>query len=363
MAMAASIAATAQIKVTTPQGDLKFRLIGRTSLDLGTYLGTEGKANRNGASVNDTRLGFVADMDTTWQAKVEICFTGGKISFRDVYVQRQFCGGHRTLTIGNQFMPFGLKPAGLAYKFIETSASDYTFTSSRKLGAMYGVNRAKYNFSAGLFYDGNIDSKGTNEGWDLAAQFIARPVDHDGTILHFGVSPIFTHPRSTVSYNAFVPTTVNSNKRIATGEMGAYNYGRFEAQALYILRRFYVEARYQMVAVNRPNEVKMAEDVTVTQDNYSAHGIMCQASFLLLGKQQNYNRKTALAANPDAKSLEILARYCQTDLDDYGTVNDITVGLNYYFNKYLRTKINYVHSTIKDGDGINMLEGRMQFSF
>ena len=126
-----------------------------------------------------------------------------------------------------------------------------------------------------------------------------------------------------------------------------------------IIRRFYAEAHFQSAFVNMPSK----DAYGVAQDNVKVHGFFAQASWLILGEQQNYNKRTGLAQSASPKNLELLVRFANTDLDDYGTVNDITVGVNYFISRYLNAKLNYVHSAVKDGDDHNLIQARMTFSF
>lgn len=352
--------AGAQIKLQSPNGDLQFRLIGRTNLDLGTYLGADDdRPNRNGASVNDTRLGLIANFEETWQAKIEISFANKAISFRDVYVQKSWDGGHRKLQIGNVFMPYGVKIMGLAYKFIETSTTDLMFTPSRKMGALYQVYRPKVNFQLGFFSDGDVDSKQTNQGWQAAGQGILHIIEFNkeeegASALDLGASLVFTHPSKNVAFNASMPTTINSNVLLSSGSMEAYNYGRIEAKMLFIKKRFYAEAHYHQANVNTPE--------AVNADNFKASGFYAQMSWLLKGNQQNYNPATGLAAHPAPKSLEVLARFNTTKIED-ASLNDVSAEMNYFISKYLVARVLYVHTMVKDGPTLDLIQGRLQFSF
>ncbi len=359
--------ANAQLTVPVAGSSLSLKFGGRINMDLGTYLGADDdKANRNGFSINDSRLGITADFDTVWQAKMEIAYANKAIAFRDVYVRRAFKNGNE-LKIGNIFMPFGLKPGGLAYKFIETACPDQTFTPLRKLGLLYSRTTPKFNWAAGIYSDGSVDSKSTNSGYLLMAHALVRPIDAGGTILHIGTSAQWIHPSTTFSYSVIVPETFQAAKVASTPAFDAYNYGKFEAQVLYICRRFYAEAHYLHSWVNLPNEVTTTDSegnsFTTPQDNYDAHGVYVQTSWRIFGDNQNYNRKTGIAGNPGGKAAEVLLRYAQTDLEAYGLVNDVTIGFNYFFNKYLRAKVNYAHSAVKDGRKYDMLQARLQFSF
>lgn len=356
-----------QVSISSKGGDFTLQLIGRTAVDLGTYLGTKGGANRNGMAVNDTRLGLVATFDSAaWVAKIEICYQSKAISFRDVYVQHNF-GPTRKIQLGNFFIPFGLKPAGLAYKFIETGATDQAFTPARKLGVGYTLMRPKLNFMAGFFSEGSVDAKPLNQGYAFAAHVLFRPLDRDGLILHVAATPIFSHPRGEQALSAGPAETFQGLKLLKTPGLDVYNIGRLDAQVLLIARRYYLEAHYMGAWANRAGRWSDAETRTtwLAFDNFRANGVFAQTSFRILGEAQNYNRKTGLAGNPTGKRvLEVLARYSLCDLGDFGKCNEVTVGVNYFWNKYVRTKINYTYAK-QDGedDGHGALVGRVQFSF
>ena len=371
-AMLALVPMLAQAQVSTTIGETPFKLKfgGRTNLDLGTYLGADdGQANRNGACVNDTRLSIIADFDTVWQAKVEVFFGSKAIAFRDVYVKRTLQSAGSEVQIGNFFFPFGYYRCGINYKFIENSSADAAFSSLRKMGLAYLSYSPKFNWGVGFFSDGDVDNgKKANQGYSFNAYALFRPLDNAGSIFHAGVSGIVTHPSKTISFSAKEPQTFVSNALFATPALDAYNYTRLEVQALTIQRRFYAEARFLKTWVNLPNEVSVTDDegnvTTLKQDNFDgSYGLWAQAAWRFFGPDHSYNRKTGLTGNASAKAFEVLVRFSRVDLDQYGAANDITLGLNYFFNKYLRAKLNYVHTHIEDGAHRDSMQGRLQFSF
>ena len=353
----AATLASAQVVIKTDAGDLKLRLIGRTNFDAATYFGgDEGKnANDhyiNGMVMNDTRLGVVANFDEKWNAKAEICYANKSISFRDLYIGRKF-NDNSSIQIGNFFMPFGSKILGLQYKFVEDATVDYAFCPSRKIGVGYFYTSDAFNFTGGFFSDGNVDSKAVNQGYTVAAKAIVRPISDDNTILHIGIAPMFTDSPNMTSFTGIAPTTIHTNSIISSGSINAINYWRYEAEAIFISGKFYAEMHYQGASINTP-----------TSDNYKANGVYAQASFLIKGEKQNYNKKTGLAASASPKSLEVLARYDFLNLNDDAKLNDVTIGVNYFINKNLNVKFNYAYGKQKDADeGYSFIQGRLQFSF
>ena len=106
--------------------------------------------------------------------------------------------------------------------------------------------------------------------------------------------------------------------------------------------------------------------VSTTESAY-LDGFYAQASYMIIGDKQNYNKKTGLAANASPKSLEVLARVSHVNLDGdnvkAGQQTDFTIGCNYFFNKNLNVKVNAIYAAVKDGENYSMVQTRLQFSF
>ncbi|MBR3568508.1 MAG: hypothetical protein IKN94_09575 [Salinivirgaceae bacterium] len=370
-ALAFSASSFGQIKVKTESGDMNVRFIGRTNFDAGTYI-TSSDTNlndHNGIAMNDTRLGVLANFDEKFSAKIEICYASKAISFRDLWIGYKL-NDNSSLTVGNHFQPYGAKPLGLSYKFVEDASADYAFCPSRKIGVSYAYTSDPFNFTAGLFSDGNVDNgKNIDKGWSLAAKAIYRPILDESTVLHIGLAPMFVQSPNTVSFTGSIPTTVVSNGLIGTGNLDPKNYLRMEAEAIFISGKLYVEGHYMAANVNdiKFTTVDTAGISTSTTESAYLDGFYAQASYMIIGDKQNYNKKTGLAANASPKSLEVLARISHLNLDaDHvkaGKQTDFTLGANYFFSKNLNLKLNYIFASVKDGDNYSFVQTRLQFSF
>ena len=370
-ALAFSASSFGQIKVKTESGDMNVRFIGRTNFDAGTYI-TSSDTNlndHNGIAMNDTRLGVLANFDEKFSAKIEVCYASKAISFRDLWIGYKL-NDNSSLTVGNHFQPYGAKPLGLSYKFVEDASADYAFCPSRKIGVSYAYTSDPFNFTAGLFSDGNVDNgKNIDKGWSLAAKAIYRPILDESTVLHIGLAPMFVQSPNTVSFTGSIPTTVVSNGLIGTGNLDPKNYLRMEAEAIFISGKLYVEGHYMAANVNdiKFTSVDTAGISTSTTESAYLDGFYAQASYMIIGDKQNYNKKTGLAANASPKSLEVLARISHLNLDaDHvkaGKQTDFTLGANYFFSKNLNLKLNYIFASVKDGDNYSFVQTRLQFSF
>lgn len=365
-ALVVSASSPAQIKVKTESGDMSVRFMGRTNFDAGTYLFSDTTINKehNGVAMNDTRLGVLANFDEKWSAKIEICYASKAISFRDLWIGYKL-NDNSSLTVGNHFQPYGAKPLGLSYKFVEDASADLAFCPARKIGLSYAYTSDPFNFTAGLFSDGNVDNgKNIDKGWSLAAKAIYRPIIDESTVLHIGVAPMYVQSPNTVTFTGQIPTTVVSNSLISTGALDPQNYLRMEAEAIFISGKIYVEGHYMAAAVNK---IDVLKDTVTTTENTYLDGFYAQASYMIIGDKQNYNKKTGLAANASPKSLEVLARVSHVNLDGdnvkKGKQTDFTIGANYFFSKNLNLKLNYIYAAVKDGGNYSLVQTRLQFSF
>ncbi len=357
----------AQITITPENDDFSLKLIGRTNIDAGTYFNRYATDHvDNGIAINDTRLGVMGSFLKNWDYKIEICFDKKAISFRDVFIKYNFNSKHH-LQFGNVFMGYGLKPLGLAYKFIDDATVDNTLCPARKIGLVYLLTTDHFNFNGGVYSDGNIDNGNSkfDQGVILSAKAIYRPIIDETTVLHIGVAPMYTNSPNAATFTGVFPetfTTAGNTPRyiLHDGSNGAAvsfdgtHYSRYEAELIFIQQKFLFETHYQGASFELNN------------NRYHVGGILAQCSYLLIGDQQNYNKKTGLCQNASPRNLEILARYDYLDLNDGGNQGDLTIGVNYFFTKHFNMKLNYGVVQEHHGDyhkTYNAVQVRAQFSF
>ncbi len=355
-----ALGAQAQVKIKTEAGDLTLQINGRTNFDAGTYIATsEDNINQhNGVAMSDTRLGVIAKFDENWSAKIEICYASKAISFRDLWIGYKL-SENASIKVGNHFQPYGAKPLGLAYKFVEDASADYAFCPARKIGASYADTSDKLNVTAGLFSDGNVDNgKNVDQGVSVAAKVIYRPIIDDNTVLHFGFAPMFVQSPNAVSPQGIIPTTVVTKGLISTGAIDNKNYLRLEFEALYIKDKIYAEGHYLANKLNKAG---------VNEEGIYLDGFYVQGGYMIKGEKQNYNKATGLTKSASPKSLEVLARISHLNFDDSavkaGKQTDLTLGCNYFINKNLNVKLNYIYASVKDGENYHFVQSRLQFSF
>lgn len=353
----------AQGFVVSKSNNFEWRMMGRVFFDGGVFFNDNGGLG-NGFQVNDLRLGTQILFLQDWNVKMELGYGDEKISLKDVYIN--YKAGEHNIRLGYYHEPFGVDRIGSTnFKFIETSSADKTFGSSRKLGVSYIYNQTYFNFMGGVFSDGNINKANQlNQGYTLSAKFIGRPVIGEGRLLHLAIAPRFSNNSKEIRFNGGVPTSLLSgedNRFVSATIDRVINQWKMEAELIAIYRKWYVEGHYLMAHVNRAGV-----------ENYNGQGGYVQGGYMILGEKQNYNPATGMVANPVPKSLEILCRYNRTNLNDAGIMggrlSDVSVAMNYFINKYIAARINYVHVMTADNapagaDDFDLVQARLQFAF
>lgn len=353
----------AQDFVVSKTNNFEWRLMGRVFFDGGVFFNDKGGLG-NGVQINDLRLGTQILFLQDWNVKMELGYGDEKISLKDVYIN--YKAGEHNIRLGYYHEPFGVDRIGSTnFKFIETSSADKTFGSSRKLGVSYIYNQTYFNFMGGVFSDGNINKANQlNQGYTLSAKFIGRPVTGDRQLLHLAVAPRFSNNGEEIRFNGGVPTSLLSgedNRFVSATIDRVINQWKMEAELIAIYRKWYVEGHYLIAHVNRAGV-----------ENYNGQGGYVQGGYMILGEKQNYNPVTGMVANPAPKSLEILCRYNRTNLNDAGIMggrlSDVSVAMNYFVNKYIAARINYVHVMTSDNapagaDDFDLVQARLQFAF
>lgn len=353
----------AQNFVVSETNGFEWRLMGRVFFDAGVFFNDKTDLG-NGVQINDLRLGTQIRFLQHWNVKMELGYGDDKVSIKDIYIN--YKTGNHNIRLGYYHEPFGIDRIGSTnFKFIETASSDKTFGGSRKLGICYLYNQTYFNFMGGVFSDGNPGKANQlNQGYTLSTKFIGRPVVGDGRLLHLAVAPRFSSHGDRIEFKGGVPTTLLSgedNRFVFADVTQAINQWKMEVEVIGIYRKWYLEGHYLMAHVNRAGV-----------PNYNGQGGYVQGGYMILGEKQNYNPITGMVANPVPKSLEILCRYNRTNLNDAGItggkLSDISAGMNYFINKYIVARLNYVHvMTSHDAPGgaddFDLIQGRIQFSF
>lgn len=374
MLSVASFQANAQDKDTEPK--LTINPTGRILLD-GALYDSKNDEFVDGIAIPDFRVGVKAGYGK-YKAKLDIGYSYGKVSMKDVYIERQFSKS-ALLRVGHFVHQFGLQSSTSSSMKVsmEEPTSNEAFFNSRLIGGMFIYDKNDFFGTASLFVENEAMKKSSNEtgdqGYGAMSRLVYRPFRENGTLFHVGISGAFESPRynsdEALNHSSFVlsanfPTRVAKVNAAKATITDAKRLFKFTPELLAGHGPIALEAQYYYVNVNRKHDF----------NNYKASGAYALVRGLVMGGNYKYSNSDSGIATPSKGSLEAVAMYNYTDMSDHkadirgGRVNDLAVGFNYYINKYMvwRFRYSYTHVTDRagvDDQTVNAFQTRFQIIF
>ena len=300
--------------------------------------------------------------------KLQLDFAGGGVSFKDVYMEvaMSYAGN---VKVGHFKEPFRLE-ALTSSKYITfmERALPIAFSPERNVGVMLHESFMddKLSIQAGLFREASSgNDKMIDDVRNITTRITFLPINNDNNLLHLGAA---FSSRSSSDDTYSVSSRAENHLGTKLLDMDLDNVTGMNlmgAEMAFVMGSFSVQGEYVM------NSVEAMED-------YSFSGYYGQVSYFLTGEKRKYKNSLAgfdrVKPNKNMKegeglgAFEIAARYSSMDLSEAhaGTLNDITVGLNWYLNPCTRLMFNYVMGTLDD-HGVetteNTFQCRMQIDF
>lgn len=363
------------------QETLKVTPIGRVLLDAAIF-DSDNKELVDGLAMPDVRLGAKASYGD-YRAKADIGFAYGKVSLKDIYIERLF-SKETTLRGGYFVQPFGLHTAtsSSTKETMEEQESNEVFYNPRTLGAVLIQSDKQYYATFGAFVENEAIKRTSNEmgkqAVGLMSRLLYRPFTEEGKILHVGLSGGFEKPRynsdSTLNHSSFTisaayPTKVAKVTAIEAVVNDAKYLLKYSPEFIIAHNGFGLEAQYYYMYIKRENKT-LAQSIK----NYTASGMYVTLRALMGKNKYTYSNFDGGFATPSPGAMEWVACYNYTDLSDNkadirgGHLNDVSLVFNYYINKYMvwRARYSYTYVTNRAGfenQKLNLLETRIQIIF
>lgn len=335
------------------ENTLKVTPTGRILMDGAMYTSNDHDF-KDGLAIPDVRLGVKASYGD-WKAKIDVGFGYGKVSLKDIYVEKIF-NKNMLLRFGNFVHQFGLQAATSSSMKIsmEEPTSNEVFGYPRLLGAMFVFDRGDY-FAAVSAHGESYELLMRSNQMGKAAyggitRLVYRPIAQDGNMLQVGISGALSTPQYnsniTRSHESFdikgsFPTRVASIPAVDASIDEAKLMGKFTPELLLNKGNVALESQYYWFGVARNNGLP-------TYKAYGAYGLL---RCLAIGGDYKYSHADAGIATPGAKSLEFVLGYNYTNLSDAktgiigGRLSDVSLTANWYINKYMiwRWRASYTH--------------------
>lgn len=344
------------------------KLGGRLFVDGGFFTKASNSACAK-TEITDVRLTGKITLPDGWYTKIDVGFAGNEISLKDAFVQKNW--GNNNIRVGYMLGLCCIEQSASTndYVFMTGANAAETFYLGRRVGASYTFSRDKYYCSAGAFCgDGLSYSDKDSPGYNATLRGVVRPLNETGNLLHLGIGGLFRRPDKMKEQNGRLASfsssgvTYLSVPSILDIEIDNVKHTfQWNLEALYLSRRYFLQGEYLSMNVrsSRPT-------------CYQPWGAYIQGGFLIKGNCFNYDEWDALPLVPkESKSLLLSGRINVTSLNDGlirgGIQQDITVGLNYYLNKYLTFKLNGSVVWTKDMEEVKksfgVLQTRLQVRF
>ena len=339
-----------------------------------------------------------------WDHKVEADFagttTGG--SFNDVTITDAYLRytGFKpfSFTAGNFKVPFSLEAVSSAkYITFMERGLPFAFLNLRALGGMVAANGDNWTTSVGAFGDTVTSENDDDEGKSVAARVTYAPFFQSDRVLHFGASGAWRGPPKNAPDDATMPCSPDNscaetvrfrskpesnpiNDSITGGRL--VDTGNIAGDVQYFslvgaeLAGVYGPLSFQGEYIR--TDVDRSVGDSLVFDGYYGY-----VSWFLTGESRNYKadkgifdilvpQKPFSLTTGGLGAWELGARFSEIDLNDDGVSGgrerDITAGLNWYPNPYIRFMANYIHvldihSGPHDEEDLDIFQVRAQVAY
>jgi phosphate-selective porin OprO/OprP len=373
------------IQMATDDGQFKFGMGGRVFMDAAGYFDDKTDLG-SGSEIRDVRLLMTASLWGKWDAKINIGFDGGAVSLKDVFLQYNI-NKNSFFRAGHFLEPFGIEQteSSKTIKFMHVSSTVEAFRPGRNLGVSYDRWGNNYYWALGLFgSDVNNTVSNQDEDFGMTSRLVVSPF-HKENIMHFGLSGTYrsVNPITTSVENRYYNTSTEKGSVRYRSRAATHIDGRrfidatvdnAESQFKYGIEMIAASGSVSIQGEVIKAKVNYDSGSSYYSDEYTTNGLYVQMGFLLKGGSYKYNMKSARLAKPSPGSIELLARYNETDLNDDdteimgGKQKDISLGCTWYVNHNVLMKLNFTNVDLDENalngeENFNMIQTRLQFSF
>jgi phosphate-selective porin OprO/OprP len=355
------------LSVETMDGRASFEIEGRFQFDTMFYDGIYNDA-AGGASASDTRtrrmrlgVGGHLDQDWQWLFIIDVNNDTGRATLdtgQITYTGFSFAD----LNVGRFKRPFLLDALtsskwtstverSLIYDVARSHVSDFSVMASK----LYDVGaEGKWSWYASIVNEGVEDyAGGENANGRDQYQFYARgafaPWAAKGDVLHFGLGAGLVNPAngSTIDLSTRLGVSAANAHTLSYAVNNDYEGG---AEALYIKGPYSAQSEYVL---------RRLDLIDGTSADIS--GGYLQLTWTVTGESRTYKPYPARPDNvvpaEGSTAVELVARGDHIELErpglDAATADLVTLGVNWYLNKHLHLKLNYLSA---QGDNLGTTE-------
>ncbi|MGD8328667.1 MAG: porin [Acidobacteriota bacterium] len=354
------------LRMETNDGQFQLRFGGRIQYDWTVWGDDSEVADAvageilNGTEFRRARIFVQGYVYEKFEYKLQIDFAGGEAAIKDLYFGiRNPVYGFR---MGHMKEPFSLEEltSSKYITFIERGLPA-VFDSERNSGFMLHGNiiGGNWNYGVGFFRDTGDNGIGVEpKGYNLSGRFAGALINRDGgrQVVHVGASAVFRNAENRPNVFRQRPEVHLSPRFISSGPLVIDGISVIGVEAAVVSGPFSAQGEYKVAPVNSVE----SGDPTFT-------GWYVYGSYFLTGESRAYSDSLFHRLRPNRNFLEngglgafeVALRYSTLDLgvdevvkpDDpiQGTkLDDVTFGLNWYWNPMTLMRFNLVRADIVD---------------
>ncbi|NIR29246.1 MAG: porin [Gammaproteobacteria bacterium] len=367
-----------KLQIQTADGEFKFRVGGRLQMDAAWYDDDGDTELGNGTEIRRARLRMEGTVFRHWDFRNQFDFApGDSVTVQDAYIR--YTGFEQgRVTLGHFKEHFGLEnlTSDNYITFMERGLPD-VFTPGRNLGVAVDTTGAFRDSgewtAAGGFFGEGFDAPGddVDEGYGASGRVTLAPIAEKTRVAHLGAALSWRTPDANdmVRFRQRPESHVTNVRLVDTGSFRADDYLRFGAEAAGVYGPLSLQGEYMFVDVD-----------SSTARDPGFQGWYVYGSYFLTGESRPYGGGDFGRVKPNSNfpggpgAWELGLRFSSLDLTDKAIVggeeDNLTVGVNWYTNSYIRFMANYLQvlnldrpGDPADGDepGVFQLRGQVIF--
>lgn len=368
------------IHVESVDGDFKIKMGGRIQYDI-MFINQDDSLNahytaENGSEIRRARLYTSGTLFSNVKFKLQVDFAPAKVVLKDVYLtitKIPFVGNFQA---GNFKQPFGMEMLTSSNTITEMERPlTNQFDHDRDLGVMLFNDYldGRIAWQAGYFVPSNNLGKYSGDKYQITGRISTLPVYNTRNgykVFNIDLAYSYHFDNQEASAITAKPEAHLAPSYLKLSVDALQDQHQVNGGLALILGPLAFQGAYTFVIAN-PAPIS-----TLFESQYYFDAYFATISWFITGEHKNFSKsRTAFDmikpkknfGKGGAGAFEVSLRYSSIDFNDYdiqaGTLNDITVGLNWYLNPAVRYTLNYINANVKNLGRANIFQMRFQVAF
>ena len=337
--------------------DKEIKFGGRIMYDMAVW-GAE-EMDNTGQEFRRVRFFSSGTMYSNINYKLQLEFAGGKIAFKDVFIELNKLPIKGNLRVGHFKEPLRLEALNSSkYITFMERGLPIAFAPERNTGAMYHTTFGdKLSIQSGVFRNSDAfgNDKSATNNVNITSRITYLAMSDGDKLLHLGISnSIRKNSDNDYGFSSRAENHMGSELLSVEFTNQVKDVNIIAGEMAYVNSSLSLQGEVIQTKVN----TEIVEGNTLlTHEIISYYG---QISYFLTGESRPY--KSSLTGFGKVKpknnygengwgALEVAARFSAIDMKEDGSLEDFTIGLNWYLNPNTRVMLNYVMGELTDGAG------------